>query len=144
MTIRHTGCKLHPVWRVVICGDESFESSWIVSIWQHRQPPFTDTCGIFSKSLTNWLPVCVSKCLANRRYDGSFDSSRFDNIFNLLSQTLAEYFLSLLQIDFRYAFPCFKRWFLTWEDTQGLHCKYPGELHTIPYNKIIRNCMELF
>ena len=29
-------------------------------------PPFTDTCGIFSKSLTNWLPVCVSKCLANR------------------------------------------------------------------------------
>ena len=66
MTIRHTGCKLHPVWRVVICGDESFESSWIVSIWQHRQPPFTDTCGIFSKSLTNWLPVCVSKCLANR------------------------------------------------------------------------------
>ena len=31
-----------------------------------------------------------------------------------------------------------------WEDTQGLHCKYPGELYTIPYNKIIRNCMELF
>ena len=46
------------------------------------------------------------------RYDGSFDSSRFDNIFNLLSQTLADYFLSLLQIDFRYAFPCFERWFL--------------------------------
>ena len=22
----------------------------------------------------------------------------------------------------------------SWEDTQGLHCKYPGELHTIPYN----------
>ena len=31
----------------------------------------------------------------------------------------------------------------TWEDTQGLHCKYPGELHTIPYNFVIRNCMEL-
>ena len=30
-----------------------------------------------------------------------------------------------------------------WEDTQGLHCKYPGELHTIPYNFVIRNCMEL-
>ena len=29
-----------------------------------------------------------------------------------------------------------------WEDTQGLHCKYPRELHTIPYNFIIRNCME--
>ena len=31
----------------------------------------------------------------------------------------------------------------TWEDTKGLHCKYPGELHTIPYNFVIRNCMEL-
>ena len=41
-----------------------------------------------------------------------FESSRFDNTFNPLSQTLAEYFLSLLQIDFRYAFPCFKRWLL--------------------------------
>ena len=30
-----------------------------------------------------------------------------------------------------------------WGDTQGLHCKYPGELHTIPYNFVIRNCMEL-
>ena len=113
MTIRHTGCKLHPVWRVVICGDESFESSWIVSIWQYRQPPFTDTCGIFSKSLTNWLPVCVSKCLANRHPVWRvFDSGRFDNIFNPLSQTLAVYFLSLLQIDFWYAFPYHKRWFL--------------------------------
>ena len=26
---------------------------------------------------------------------------------------------------------------------KGLHCKYPGELHTIPYNFVIRNCMEL-
>ena len=40
------------------------------------------------------------------------DSTRFDNIFNPLSQTLAEYFQSLLQIEFRYAFPCRKRWFL--------------------------------
>ena len=32
------------------------------------------------------------------------DSTRFD-IFNPLPQTLAEYFLSLLQIEFRYAFP---------------------------------------
>ena len=31
----------------------------------------------------------------------------------------------------------------TWGDTKGLHCKYPGELHTIPYNFVIRNCMEL-
>ena len=31
----------------------------------------------------------------------------------------------------------------SWEDTKGLHCKYPGELHTIPYNFVIRNCMEL-
>ena len=31
----------------------------------------------------------------------------------------------------------------TWEDTQGLHCKYPRELHTIPYNFVIRNWMEL-
>ena len=30
-----------------------------------------------------------------------------------------------------------------WGDTKGLHCKYPGELHTIPYNFVIRNCMEL-
>ena len=28
------------------------------------------------------------------------------------------------------------------EDTQGLHCKYPGQLHTIPYDFVIRNCME--
>ena len=91
----------HPVWRVVICGDESFDSSQIVSTWQHLQPPFTDTYGIFSKGLANRHPVWRS-----------FDSSRFDNTFNPLSQTLAEYFLSLLQIDFRYAFPCFKRWFL--------------------------------
>ena len=26
--------------------------------------------------------------------------------------------------------------------TGGLHCKYLGELHTIPYNFTIRNCME--
>ena len=52
------------------------------------------------------------------RYDGSsfvvssrsirIDSCRFDNIFN----SHAEYFLSLLQIDVWYAFPCHKRWFL--------------------------------
>ena len=30
----------------------------------------------------------------------------------------------------------------TWGDTKGLHCKYPGRLHTIPYNFVIRNCME--
>ena len=29
------------------------------------------------------------------------------------------------------------------KDTQGLHCKYPGELHTIPFKFVIRNCMEL-
>ena len=49
------------------------------------------------------------------QYDGSsfvvtsrsnqVESCRFDNIDNPPSQTLAEYFLSLLQIDFRYAFP---------------------------------------
>ena len=39
------------------------------------------------------------------------DSTRFD-IVNPLPQTLTEYFLSLLQIEFRYAFPCRKRWFL--------------------------------
>ena len=33
--------------------------------------------------------------------------------------------------------------YLTWGDTQGLHCKYPGELHTIPYNFVIRNSMGL-
>ena len=31
----------------------------------------------------------------------------------------------------------------SWEDTQGLQCKYPGELRTIPYNFVIRICMEL-
>ena len=31
---------------------------------------------------------------------------------------------------------------IPWEDTQGLHCKYPRELHTVPYNFVIRNCME--
>ena len=44
----------HPVWRVVICGDESFDSSQIVSTWQHLQPPFTDTYGIFSKGVSVW------------------------------------------------------------------------------------------
>ena len=34
-------------------------------------------------------------------------------------------------------------WISLWGDTQGLHCKYRGELHTIPYNFVIRNCMEL-
>ena len=37
---------------------------------------------------------------------------RFNNIFNPLSQTLVEYFLSLSQIDFQYAFSRPKRWFL--------------------------------
>ena len=40
-----------------------------------------------------------------------------------------------------------EQWLLyirAWGDTSSLHCKYPGELHTIPYNFIIRNCMELF
>ena len=27
------------------------------------------------------------------------------------------------------------------EDTQGLHCKYPGKLPTIPYNFNVRNCI---
>ena len=35
------------------------------------------------------------------------DSCRFDNIFNPYRRHLR-----LLQIDFRYAFPCHKRWFL--------------------------------
>ena len=78
------------------------------SIRQHLQSPFTDTCGIFPKCFANRHPErrIVICC------DESFDSSRFDNIFNPLSHTLAEYLLSLLQIDFRYAFPCHKRWFL--------------------------------
>ena len=38
------------------------------------------------------------------------DSCRFDNIFKPLS--LYRRHLCLLQIDFRYAFPCHKRWFL--------------------------------
>ena len=52
----------------------------------------------------------LSVMLIDIRYDGSsfvvtsrstrVDSCRFDNIFNPLSQTLAVYFLSLLQIDF--------------------------------------------
>ena len=64
----------------------------------------------------------LSVLLIDIRYDGSsfvvtsrstrVDSCRFDNIFNPLSQTLGVYFLSLLQIDFYYAFPCHKRWFL--------------------------------
>ena len=68
---------------------------------------------------TNEKLSCL-KCLANRHPEwrvvicchDSFDSCRFDNIFNPLSQTLAEYFLSHLQIYFRYAFPYHKRWFL--------------------------------
>ena len=31
-----------------------------MSVRQHLQPPIADTCGIFSKSLANLLPVCVS------------------------------------------------------------------------------------
>ena len=30
---------------------------------------------------------------------------------------------------------------VTWEDTKGLHCKYPGKLHTITYNFNARNCI---
>ena len=80
--------------------------------------------------------------------DESFDSSRFDNIFNAIQQLLAEYFLSVLQIDlwydgstltktsrmessrtsvlqidFRYAFPSNERWFIRFsinrESTSG-------------------------
>ena len=50
-----------------------FDSSWIVSIRQHLQPPFTDTCRIFSKCLANWHPVWrVVICC-----DELFNSSRF-------------------------------------------------------------------
>ena len=66
----------HPVWRVIIYWDESFNSSWIVSIWQHQQPPFTDTCRIFSKCLANWHPVWrVLICC-----DKLFNSSQFVSI----------------------------------------------------------------
>ena len=105
---REQWVKMSGMVRLVIYYDESFDSSRIVSIRQHLKPPFTDTCVIFFKCLANrhlvWRVVICC--------DESFDSSRFDNIFDPLSQTLAEYFLSLLQTDFRYAFPCHKRWFL--------------------------------
>ena len=66
----------HPVWRVIIYCDESFDSSWIVSIRQHLQPPFTDTCGIFFKCLANWHPVWrVVICC-----DGLFNLSQFVSI----------------------------------------------------------------
>ena len=32
------------------------------------------------------------------------------------------------------------RFMLPWEDAHGLYCKYPGALHTIPYNFSTRNC----
>ena len=47
----------HSVWPVIIYCDKSFNLSWIVSIRQHLQPPFTDTCRIFSKCLANQHPV---------------------------------------------------------------------------------------
>ena len=101
---REQWVKMSGMVRLVISYDESFDSSRIVSIRQHLQLPFTDTCVIFFKCLANRHPVWrVVICC-----DESFDLSRFDNIFNPLSQTLAEYFLSLLQTNFRYAFPCHK------------------------------------
>ena len=51
-------------------------SSWIVSIRQHLQPPFTDTCSIFSKCLANQHPVWrVIICC-----DKLFNSSSFVSI----------------------------------------------------------------
>ena len=93
MTIRHNGCRFaqegkysverwrfarvdSTVWRVVICYDDSFDSSWIASIRYHLQTPFTDTCGIFSKCLANrhliWRVVSCG--------DESFDSCRIVSI----------------------------------------------------------------
>ena len=60
MTIRRTGCPFanrHPVWRVVICCYESFDLTI-------SSTPYRRHLRIFSKSLANWLPVCVSA--ANR------------------------------------------------------------------------------
>ena len=59
-----------------------------------------------------YLKVLLSEYYKLYSVANADDSTRFDNIFNPLSQTLAEYFQSLLQIEFRYAFPCRKRWFL--------------------------------
>ena len=102
----------HPVWRVIIYCDESFNSSWIVSIRQHLQPPPSQTLAEYFLSV---LQIDI-------QYDGSsfvvtscsiqVNLCQFNNIFYPLSQTLVEYFLSLLQIDFQYAFSCHKRWFL--------------------------------
>ena len=54
------------------------------------------------------------------------ESSRMEsirNIFNNPWQLLAKYFLSVLQIDFRYAFPANERWFIRFsinrESTSG-------------------------
>ena len=42
----------HSKWQSVI-PDANGHPIWRVVIWQHMQPPFTDTCGIFSKCLAN-------------------------------------------------------------------------------------------
>ena len=66
----------HPVWPVIIYCDKSFNSSWIMLIRQHLQPPFTDTCRIFSKCLANQHPVWrVIICC-----DKLFNSSPFVSI----------------------------------------------------------------
>ena len=87
--------QILPVWRVVICYDESFDST------------------TSSTSLHRYLRnIFLSVLQVDTRYDRSsfvvtsrsirVESCRFDSIYNPHSQTLAVYFLSVLQIDIRY------------------------------------------
>ena len=99
---REQWVKMSGMVQLVIYYDESFDSSRIVSI-RHLQPPL-------HRYLRNIFQVSCKSTSAMTGRHLLWRVVRFDNIFNPLSQTLAGYFLSLLQTDFR--FPCHKRWFL--------------------------------
>ena len=83
MTIRRTGCRFAE-------EDMVDGSSFVMtsrSIRQHLQPPFTDTCVVFSKCLKIdirydwWSFVVTSRSIR-------VESCRFDNIYNPLHRHL--------------------------------------------------------
>ena len=87
-----------PMWRVDINCEESFDS--------------TISSTPFRGHLRNIFWVSCKSTSGTTGRHQLWRVVRFDNISNPLSWPLVEYFLSVLQIDFRCAFPCSERWFI--------------------------------